>query len=167
MRSKNSQALAVVRSCCRVLDDKKAGVLQVLDVSHQSSITDYLVLATATSEPHLRALRIELEKALDSAGVKLVGAERVQESGWLVIDAFDVMFHLFLGEMRERYGLERLWRDATEVPLSTLLPQPEPAKPRRRAAKPRATKAAPGRKTKAKASPRPRAKGKAGNSPAR
>jgi ribosome-associated protein len=158
MRSKNSPALDVVRSCCRVLDDKKAGELQVLDVSHQSSITDYLVLATATSEPHLRALRIELEKALDSAGVRLVGAERVQESGWIVIDAFDVMFHLFLGEVRERYGLARLWRDATEVPLATVLPPPEPAKPKRRASKPRSTKAAPKKKTTPKAAPRRRTK---------
>lgn len=159
MRSKNSPALEVVRSCCRVLDDKKAGELQVLDVSRQSSITDYLVLATATSEPHLRALRIELEKTLDHAGVRLVGAERVQESGWIVIDAFDVMFHLFLGEVRERYGLERLWRDAAEVPLATILPLPEPVKPKRRTAKPRAAKAAPKKKkSKSPATPRRRTK---------
>ena len=159
MRSKNSPALDVVKTCCRVLDDKKAGDLQVLDVSHQSSITDFLVLATATSEPHLRALRIELEKTLDSAGVKLVGAERVQESGWIVIDAFDVMFHLFLGEMRERYGLERLWRDAAEVPLAAVLPQPEPATPKRRtSSKTRTTKAAPKKKAAPKAASRRRAK---------
>lgn len=108
--------------CCRVLDDKKAGDLAVLDVSEQSSITDYLILATATSEPHLRALRVELEKALDAAAVKLVGIEARQESGWLVIDAFDVMIHLFLAEKRELYGLERLWRDAVEVRPSVYLP---------------------------------------------
>lgn len=151
MRSKNSPALEVVKTCCRALDDKKAGELAVLDVSHQSSITDFLVLATATSEPHLRALRIELEKALDAAGVSLVGAERVQESGWIVIDAFDVMFHLFRGEIRERYGLERLWRDAAEVPLETILPRPEPVKPRRAPKKPTRTKAA--AKTKVRAKP--------------
>src|SRR5690606_35880722 len=58
MKSKNTAGLALVRLCCRVLDDKKAGELTVLDVSAESSITDYLVLATATSEPHLRALRV-------------------------------------------------------------------------------------------------------------
>jgi ribosome-associated protein len=121
MKLKKTAPLDLVRMCCRVLDDKKAGEITILDVSAQSSITDYLVLGTATSEPHLRALRIELEKALDGAKVHLVGVETAQESGWLVIDAFDVMIHLFLGETRERYGLERLWRDAAEIPLAKML----------------------------------------------
>lgn len=144
MKSKKNGALELVKTCCRVLDDKKAGDLSVLDVSEQSSITDYLVLATATSEPHLRALRIEIEKALDSENVHLVGKETRQESGWLVIDAFDVMVHIFLAETRERYGLERLWRDAKEVNVGKLLEPPvkvrRPTKTRAAApAKPRAS----------------------------
>lgn len=122
MKLKKSATLDLVKLCCRVLDDKKAGELVVLDVSAQSSITDYLILATATSEPHLRALRVELEKALDSGEVNIVGTETAQDSGWTVIDAFDVMVHLFLAEARERYGLERLWRDAVEVSLAKVLP---------------------------------------------
>jgi ribosome-associated protein len=129
MKQKKTAALDLVTMCCQVLDDKKAGDITILDVSAQSSITDYLVLATATSQPHLRALRIDLEKALDAAKVHLVGVEMAQESGWLVIDAFDVMIHLFLTETRERYGLERLWRDATEVSLSKVLQAPV-SKPR-------------------------------------
>ncbi len=140
MKSKKSPALDVAKLCCRALDEKKADALTVLNVAEQSSITDYLVIATATSEPHLRALRAELEKVLDEAGVHVVGAERAQESGWLVIDAFDVMVHLFLGPTRERYGLERLWRDSTEVSVAKLL-----AAPRKRVAtkaKPAARRAA-------------------------
>src|SRR3954462_10599837 len=121
MKSKKTAASELVKLCCQVLDDKKAGELAVLDVAAQSSITDYLVLAPATSEPHLRALRVELEKALDAAKVHLVGMETAQESGWLIIDAFDVMIHLFLSSTREHYGLERLWRDAAELPLAKLL----------------------------------------------
>jgi ribosome-associated protein len=146
MKSSNNDALQLVKSCCRVLDDKKAGELSVLDVSEQSSITDYLVLATATSEPHLRALRIELEKMFDSSEVKLVGKETVQESGWVVIDAFDVMVHLFLADTRERYGLERLWRDSTEVSVAKLLDQPvKPKRPAKvkPAKEPKPTKKAP------------------------
>jgi ribosome-associated protein len=147
MKSKKTAASELVKLCCQVLDDKKAGELTVLDVAAQSSITDYLVLATATSEPHLRALRVELEKALDAAKVHLVGMETAQESGWLIIDAFDVMIHLFLASTRERYGLERLWRDAVEIPVSKVLGTGEkkpaaksaarkpPAKSRRKPAK--------------------------------
>ncbi|MEY3607818.1 MAG: hypothetical protein RLZZ447_606 [Verrucomicrobiota bacterium] len=144
MTLKQSPALEVVKACCRALDDKKAGDLAVLNVGSQSSITDYLVVASATSEPHLRALGIELEKVLDAAGVRIVGSERVQASGWLVIDAFDVMFHLFLAPVRERYALERLWRDAVEVPVAPLLGL-APAKA------PRKAKPASGRKAPAKA----------------
>ena len=139
MKSKKSATLELVKLCCRVLDDKKAGDLTVLDVSVQSSITDYLILATATSEPHLRALRVELEKALDTNHIHLVGMETGQGSGWMIIDAFDVMVHLFLAEARERYGLERLWRDAIDVPTARVLPRTEKTP---RAKKPRSARSA-------------------------
>ena len=130
MKSKTPDTLNLVKLCCGVLDEKLAGDLTVLDVGAQSSITDFLILATATSEPHLRALRVELEKALDGAKVQIVGMDVAQESGWMVIDAFDVMIHLFLAETRERYGLERLWRDASEVSVAKLLkPEPKARKP--------------------------------------
>lgn len=132
MKSTKTTALDLVKLCYRVLDEKKAGDIVVLDVSEQSSITDFMILATATSEPHLRALRVELEKALDAGDVHLVGMETAQESGWMVIDAFDVMIHLFLAEPRERYGLERLWRDATEVSAAKLVAAPA-KKPRAKA----------------------------------
>lgn len=141
MKAKKSPALETVTLCCRVLDDKKAGELKVLDVAAQSSITDYLILATATSEPHLRALRVELEKVLDAAKVKVVGMELAPESGWIVIDAFEVMIHLFLAATREHYGLERLWRDASEVSLSKFVEQaPKPKSVKPRIGKKRATK---------------------------
>ncbi len=146
--SRSPAALELVRLCVKALDDKKAGDLRVLDVSAQSSITDFLVLATGTSEPHLRALRVELEKVIDASGTRIVGMELAQESGWLVIDAFDVMVHLFLPDLREKYQLERLWKDAVEVSLPSLLAEPKKAAakkkaaPRKKAAKP-ASKAAP------------------------
>lgn len=135
MKAKKSATIEVVKLCGRVLEEKKAGDVTVMDVSAQSSITDYLVVATATSEPHLRALRVELEKALDGAQVHLVGMEAPHESGWLVIDAFDVMIHLFTPAMRERYGLERLWQDATEVSMGDMLGGVQ-TKPKAKRAKP-------------------------------
>ena len=120
-KSKKSTSLELVKLCCHALDEKKAQDLRVLDVSAQSSITDYLVLATVNSEPHLRALRIELEKAVDAAKTRIVGIENAQESGWTVVDLFDVMVHLFVADRRSHYGLENLWKDAVEVSVSKLL----------------------------------------------
>ena len=139
MKGKKSNALQLVKLCCQALDEKKAEDLQVLDVSAQSSITDYLILATGTSEPHLRALRVDLEKAIDATSNRIVGMETAQESGWIVVDVFDVMVHLFTPDTRAKYGLENLWKDATEVSVPKLLGVvAKVAKPRKKpaAAKP-------------------------------
>jgi ribosome-associated protein len=116
-----ADSLELARLCCRALDEKKAGDLRVIDVTDLSSITNYLVIATGTSEPHVRALRVELEKALDSAKARIIGTETAGESGWAVMDAFDVMVHIFTPETRARYKLENLWRDGTDVPVKGLL----------------------------------------------
>lgn len=105
----------------RALDAKKADDLQVLHVGELSSITDYLVVGTATSDPHLRALRVELEKVIDAEGSKILGIDTSKGSGWTVIDAFDVMIHLLTPDNRKKYRLELLWKDARSVPLAALL----------------------------------------------
>ena len=103
------------------LDNKKAEDLRVLDVTKQSSITDYLVLATANSEPHLRALRIEVERVLDETGAIILGVDTTKGSGWTVVDTFEIMVHLFTAENREKYRLEVLWRDADDLEIGKLL----------------------------------------------
>ena len=136
MKGHSPPSLELVKLCCRALDEKKAVDLRVLDVSEQSSITDYLVLATGSSEPHLRALRVELEKAIDASNTHIVGMEIAQDSGWIVVDAFDVMVHIFSPETRERYGLENLWKDAVDVSVPKLLAAPiAPKAPKKKAAK--------------------------------
>jgi len=133
LKTKKQATLELVKLCCRALDDKKAGDLRVLDVSEQSSITDYLIIATATSEPHLRALRVELEKVIDATKTRIVGIETAQESGWTVIDAFDLMIHLFSADRRAQYGLENLWKDAADVSLARLLAVAKPKVGKKRA----------------------------------
>lgn len=139
MKTKTPKATVppILKLVCRALDDKKAEDIRVLRVSEQSSITDYLVLATGTSDPHLRALRVELEKVLDQNEVHIVGMDTSQESGWLVIDAFDIMIHVLTPENREKYSLENLWKDAEEVPVAKLTANPKPRAKAPAAAKPR------------------------------
>jgi ribosome-associated protein len=103
------------------LDGKKAENLRVLDVSRMSSITDYLVLATGNSEPQLRALRIEVERVLDNQKAKIIGVDTTKGSGWAVVDAFEIMIHLFTPENRHKYRMELLWKDAAELSISKLL----------------------------------------------
>ena len=139
----------LLKLICRALDDKKAEDVRVLDVHKQSSITDYLVLATGTSDPHLRALRVELEKVIDAAKAQILGMDTDQGSGWLVIDAFDIMVHVFTPTTRKLYRLETLWKDATEITVADLLSDKvAPAKP----------KAVPREKNRGEKSPREKAR---------
>lgn len=117
---KASPELRLIKLLVEALDGKKAEQLRVLHVGKLSSITDYLVLATGTSDPHLRALRIEAERILDGEKTRILGVETTQGSGWIVIDAFDVMVHLFTVENRGKYRMEQLWKDAEEVSLDSL-----------------------------------------------
>lgn len=104
----------------RALDEKKAVEIRVLEMGQISSVADFLVIATGTSEPHLRALRIALEQALDEVGVTS-RSESQRDSGWSVVDAFDVLFHVFRDDIRKSYALEALWKDGLDIPVSAIL----------------------------------------------
>lgn len=116
-KSKTDQTLTEMRCALAAIEDKKGEAVKVLDVRGKSSITDYLILATATSEPHVKALKNGLDTALKEAGVQLIGQDREVGSGWLVVDAFDFMVHLQTGEMRDYYKLDQLWSDAPVLTL--------------------------------------------------
>jgi ribosome-associated protein len=136
LKSDKAKTLELVRQCYLALEEKKAGSVRVIDVSGLSSITDYLVIATATSEPHVRALRVEMEKVLDAAKTHIVGVETATESGWAVMDAFDVMIHIFTPQTRARYRLEHLWKHGQEIPFGKLLEQKKaPAKEKQKPVK--------------------------------
>ena len=157
----------LLKLICRALDDKKAEDVRVLDVHKQSSITDYLVLATGTSDPHLRALRVELEKVIDAAKAQILGMDTDQGSGWLVIDAFDIMVHVFTPPTRKPSRLDTLWKDATEITVADLLSDKvAPAKPKAVPAKKTAAKKAPVKKPAAKAKAPAAKKAPAKKSPA-
>jgi ribosome-associated protein len=107
----------LLQRCCKALDDKKAVELRVLDVAGKSTITNHLIIATATSAPHLKALRQALETVLKEEGAAISGSEFGADSGWLVVDAFELMAHLFLPAQRDNYRLEGLWKDARTVDI--------------------------------------------------
>lgn len=108
----------LVRRCVVALEDKKAVNIEVIRVAEQSSVTDFYILATGTSDPHLRSIRIELEKVIDA--VVPAGTVRIQNepnSGWCVVDAFDVVVHVFAADMRSLYNLEELYASGEKISL--------------------------------------------------
>jgi ribosome-associated protein len=116
---------------CRTLaDDKKAENLVVLDVRKISTVTDYFVIATGTSEPHLRAIVNEItEEVHKEAGLRPHAVDGSLQTAWLVLDYFDVIVHIMRPEVRERYDLEGLWNDASAIkPKKAALKRPARAK---------------------------------------
>lgn len=120
MDTKIKKTLSVVKECVEALDDKKAMDIKVLKVADKSSITDYFVIATGTSEPHIRALKNVIEGRLKDMGVKDVRVDFHPNSDWIVVDGFDFMVHLFGQETRELYSLEKLWKDAEEIDIDKI-----------------------------------------------
>jgi len=108
--------------CRDLADNKKAENIVVLDVRKLSSVTDYFIIASGTSQPHLRAITEEITGRLrDEDDLRPTRAEGAHSANWVVLDYFDVIVHVMHAEARARYDLEGLWGDAKEV---------KPAKPR-------------------------------------
>ncbi|MBD3287077.1 ribosome silencing factor [candidate division WOR-3 bacterium] len=98
----------------RVLKDKKAENIRIINVKGLSTVTEFFVFATATSTVHNRALAEEVR--LKGRGEwELHHIEGVEGGDWILIDFVEVIVHLFLTETRDFYGLEQLWGDGKEV----------------------------------------------------
>ncbi len=110
----DSKKLALL--CRDYADNRKAENIQVLDVRDLSSVTDYFVVASGTSEPHLRAIVDEITDRLrDDHDLRPTRKDGSVQGAWVVLDFFDVIVHVMRADARERYDLESLWGDAARV----------------------------------------------------
>lgn len=110
------EARELALRCRELADSKKAENLVILDVRAVSSITDYFVIATGTSEPHLRAIVEGITSKLEEEdGLAPRALDGTLQTAWVVIDYFDVIVHVMRPDVREHYDLESLWSDAPRV----------------------------------------------------
>ena len=110
----DSKKLALL--CREFADNKKAENIIVLDLRKLSSVTDYFVIASGTSEPHLRAILNEVtDKLREEHGVRPRAVDGTVHGAWVVLDFFDVIVHIMRADTREHYDLEGLWGDAPRV----------------------------------------------------
>lgn len=106
--------------CRELADRKKAENLVILDLRGLSTVTDYFVIATGTSEPHLRAVVDEITDQLkEQHNIRPRASEGTLQATWIVLDFFDVMVHVMRADVRAHYDLEGLWGDAPQVKLRT------------------------------------------------
>jgi ribosome-associated protein len=110
----DSKKLALL--CRDLAENRKAENTVVLDVRKLSSVTDYFVVTSGTSEPHLRAITDEItQKLRDEHDLRPRAVDGTLQTAWVVLDYFDVIVHVMRADVRERYNLEGLWGDAPKV----------------------------------------------------
>ena len=93
----------------QVLDDHKASDLRCLDVSHLTSLMDFMIVATGRSNRHVRALGDALITYCKENGIEVLGSEGQDAAEWLLVDLVDVVVHVMLPSTRDFYEIEKLW----------------------------------------------------------
>ena len=113
--------VVLVREIAKVLDEKKAMNIVAIKTEEVTVVSDFFVIASGTSNTHTKSLaddvEYEIKNRLDVAPEHIEG----RATGWILLDYGTVIVHLFQGETREYYNLERLWADASVMDLSDII----------------------------------------------
>lgn len=115
------QSIELARQIVKLADDRKAQEPLVLDLQGLTIVTDYFVLLTGTSRPHVLGIGANIREELAKQGIYPEQREADQSASWLLLDYGSVIVHVFQQEARMFYSLERLWNDAKMVPLDDTL----------------------------------------------
>lgn len=106
----------LAQRCRELADDKKAENIVILDLRKLSGVTDFMIVCSGTSDPHLRAIEEEITRKLREAhDLHPRAVDGGRGSGWTVLDYIDVLVHVMKADVRERYDLEGLWNDAPRL----------------------------------------------------
>jgi ribosome-associated protein len=106
------------------LSDMKAKDVSVMDVRGKTAVTDYMVVASGTSDRHVKAIAEAIAFRAKEAGQPPLGAEGVKEGEWALIDLNGVVVHVMLPKVRDYYNLERLWLPPAAVPKAAAVRYP-------------------------------------------
>ncbi len=118
----NSGARALLDWIADALVEKQGREIMAFDARNLAGVTDYYLLVSALSAPHVKALFNAVRLALKARGVACYRKSGTPESGWIVADYLDVVLHIFNRETRGYYALEELWADVPRVELKSAAP---------------------------------------------
>ena len=105
----------------RALDNKKGVDIKIIDVMEQTTLADYFVICSGTSNTQINALCDAVEEAVNTAGEPTLHREGHRGGTWVLLDFGSVVVHVFNSEAREFYSLERLWQDGTPLDMGEIL----------------------------------------------
>lgn len=102
------------------LQDKKANDIRIIDIREISAMGDYFIIADGSNRNQVQALSDSVEQVLSDAGVKLKNREGYANGGWILLDYYDIIIHIFSEEERSFYDLEHIWRDGNHIQVGDL-----------------------------------------------
>jgi len=108
----------LVRLAVRAAEEKKAKDVKAIDIRGLSAVTDYMIIATGSSDTNVRAIAEGVREKLLERGERPFSVEGLQEGSWVLLDYVDFVVHVFHYEKRVYFGLEELWADARLVPIA-------------------------------------------------
>jgi ribosome-associated protein len=111
----------ILHTIAQTIFDKKGMNILALDVQGISSITDYVIIAEGTVDRHVIAIARAIQDALYPVGEKTVHVEGLQTGDWIVLDYVQIMVHLFMPGLRDKYQLEQLWKEGRIVDLNIVV----------------------------------------------
>ena len=98
------------------LDDDQAEDVVVIDLAGKTSIADYMIVASGRNTRHIAAMAVKLADRMKQAGLRGVETEGLNQCDWVLVDAGDVIIHLFRPEVRTFYNIEKMWGLETPRP---------------------------------------------------
>ena len=114
-------AKKVAYEVTKALDEKKGIDIKLLKIDKVSSLADYFLICTGTSNTHVRTLCDYAEYTLEQLGEPMLGREGHRGNSWELLDFGSIVVHVFTEEAREFYALERRWADAEEINISDIV----------------------------------------------
>ena len=114
-------AKEVAYEVTKALDAKKGKDIKLLQINEVSSLADYFLICTGTSNTHVKTLCDYAEETLERLGEPMLGREGHRGNAWELLDYGSVVVHVFTEEAREFYSLERLWSDARQVDIRDIV----------------------------------------------
>ena len=114
-------AKEVAYEVTKALDEKKGIDLQLRRISEVSSLADYFIICTGTSNTHVKTLCDHAEFVFEQLGEPMLGREGHRGNSWELLDFGSIVVHVFTEEAREFYALERLWADAEQIDLKDII----------------------------------------------
>lgn len=113
-------SLEKAKNIAKILDKKKVIDIIGIETKELTVMSDYFIIASGTSNTHVRALADEVDDEMKKLGVEVDHIEG-RATGWILLDYNDVLVHVFQPESRQYYNIERLWNDAARIDLSDVL----------------------------------------------